>query len=229
MIHPLKITSTLSDETRFSIFEKILQSQQRYTVQQIADLFEIHPNVARLHLTKLTEIGVIVSELMKTGKGGRPGRVYKAASETITISFPRKEHQQLLEWTLKLIETLGSEALQKGKEISYDDGYHSMISFMKKRNTSTLEQKLSILNETASLIGYTPKFNQTDDQLTVQFTIFNCPYSSSLKEHQNIVCEFHEAYLKGQMDALFGENDLVQYERMSDTCQLCHYHIHSKN
>ena len=70
MIHPLKIANTLADETRFSIFEKLMQTKKTYSVQQIADIFMIHPNVARLHLTKLTEVELIQAEYEKTGKGG---------------------------------------------------------------------------------------------------------------------------------------------------------------
>ena len=78
MLHPLKITSTLADETRFQIYDFMLQQKRAFTVQEIADQFQIHPNVARLHLTKLAEIKVITADFVKKGKGGRPGRVYQA-------------------------------------------------------------------------------------------------------------------------------------------------------
>lgn len=62
MLHPLKITSTLADETRFQIYEYMLQQKKAFTVQDIADKFNIHPNVARLHLTKLSEIHLITAD-----------------------------------------------------------------------------------------------------------------------------------------------------------------------
>ena len=228
MHHPLKVTSTLADETRFSIYEYILQSKLSVTVGQIAERFEIHPNVARLHLTKLAEIGVIIAELEKTGKGGRPGRVYRMADETITLSFPKKENDQLLDWTLALVRKIGAPAIDAGKEISYSDGYNSMKKLKKHKNCSTINQKLSILSEAASLIGYIPISKITGAYVTIQFTIYNCPYERYVKEHREVICQLHEAFLRGQMDALFGDNEFVQYDYMNAACQFCHYNICTK-
>jgi len=229
MHHPLKVTSTLADETRFSIYEYILQTKQSFTVQQIADHFNIHPNVARLHLTKLCGIGVIIAEYERTGKGGRPGRVYRRADETITLSFPKKNTDQLLNWSLALILKLGSSAIEIAKDISYNDGFTSMKTFMQDKDYSTNERKMSILSETASLIGYIPISKIVDNQICIQFTIYNCPYEQHLKQYQEVICQLHECYLRGQMDALFGNNEFVQYEKMNaTTCQFCHYNIQTK-
>ena len=225
--HSLKITSTLADETRYSIYEMILQTKKAYTVQQIADLFYIHPNVARLHLTKLSEIGVIIANYEKTGKGGRPGRVYQAANKAIMLSFPKREYNQLLLWTLTLIKRMGVEALDIGREISYQDGFNEISRTAQSMNNSSIEEKIALLTESAHLIGYVPKFEQNLDKLSVQFTIFNCPYYDYLKEYQQIVCTLHEAYLRGQMDALFGESNFVQFEKMASGCDFCRYSIQS--
>ena len=225
MHHPLKVTSTLADETRFSIYEYILQTKQSFNVQQIADHFKIHPNVARLHLTKLCGIGVIISEYEKTGKGGRPGRVYRKANETITLTFPKKNTDQLLNWSLALIHKLGTSAIEIAKEISYNDGFTSMKTFIQNKDYSTIYKKLTILSETASLIGYIPKSKLVDDQICIQFTIYNCPYENHSRQNQEVICQLHEYYLRGQMDALFGNNEFVQYEKMGAACQFCHYNI----
>ena len=73
----LKITSVLADPTRYEIYQYITRKHQEVTVQEIADAFHIHPNVARLHLTKLEDVNMLVSETKKTGKGGRPSRLYR--------------------------------------------------------------------------------------------------------------------------------------------------------
>ena len=72
MEQTLKITSVLSDPTRYKIYQYITERHNDVTVQEIADQFEIHPNVARLHLSKLEDVSMLSSETKKTGKGGRP-------------------------------------------------------------------------------------------------------------------------------------------------------------
>ena len=66
MENTLKITSTLADPTRLSIYQYMVQYQKDVSVQDIANHFHIHPNVARPHLSKLEEATVITSQLNKT-------------------------------------------------------------------------------------------------------------------------------------------------------------------
>lgn len=70
-----------------TLFMSTYCKKKTVTVQHIADQFGIHPNVARLHLTKLSEINIISADYVKTGKGGRPGRVYKASEKGVSLTF----------------------------------------------------------------------------------------------------------------------------------------------
>jgi len=229
MIHPLKITSTLADETRYSIYEYILQEKKTVTVQHIADKFGIHPNVARLHLTKLSEINIITADYVKTGKGGRPGRVYKASEKGVSLTFPRRDEDRLLKWTIQLIEDFGPSALTKCQEISYQDGYQQMKNYMSAEltlsNSLSFDEKLQLLTDNAALIGYIPQIQQTEQGKKVIFSIFNCPFQEQLTAYSEIVCSLHESYLKGQLDALFTNNEFVQMESMIHNCDLCKYEI----
>lgn len=232
MLHPLKITSTLADETRFHIYEYMLQQKIYFTVQEIADKFKIHPNVARLHLTKLSEISIISADFLKTGKGGRPGRVYKATDKGITLSFPKREDAQLLNWTLQLIEQMGDPALKQAQQISHQDGKTMMKSFLllkSKGKRMTTEEKIEILAESATLIGYVPQVIDDGNIKKITFSIFNCPFHSQLPEYSKIACTLHESYLHGQMEVLFEVNDFVQVESMIQQCDFCKYEIQVDN
>ena len=79
------------------------------TVQDIADKFEIHPNVARLHLSKLEDVKMIVSESKKTGKGGRPSRLYRLSDEVIQLHFPFRDYQLLAKISLQALSSLGKQ------------------------------------------------------------------------------------------------------------------------
>jgi transcriptional regulator len=69
MEQTLKITNVLADPTRFSIYNYIVNQNREVTVQEIADEFSIHPNVARLHLSKLEDVGMLKSENKKPDAG----------------------------------------------------------------------------------------------------------------------------------------------------------------
>lgn len=229
MIHPLKIANTLADETRFSIYEKLLQTKKNYSVQQIAELFTIHPNVARLHLTKLTEVELIQAEYEKTGKGGRPGRVYRYTNKPIPLPYAQQENTKLVRWILMLINGLDEETLQLAKEIAYQDGLNEMTTIVKQNNVKTMEQKLSILSLKSSLIGYIPKIEQVNHSTHIYFTIYNCPFSEYIPNHPSFICTLHEANLKGQVDALFGPNHFLQFNQINGFCEFCEYKIMAIN
>ncbi|MEK4628063.1 MAG: helix-turn-helix domain-containing protein [Solibacillus sp.] len=229
MLHPIKITSTLADETRFSVYEYMLQQKKYFSVQEIAERFNIHSNVARLHLTKLAEIGVITAEYLKTGKGGRPGRVYKVKQEGISLSFPRRDPSLLVSWSVELIHQLGEEALKKGQQISYKDGQQAMQLLIDERRIKSpllFEEKVKLLTNSANLVGYIPEIKEENGQKTLLFSIFNCPFHEQFIKYGEIICKLHESYLRGQVDTLFDKNEFKQIDSMLHAaCDFCKYKI----
>ena len=95
MEQAFKITGVLADPTRYYIYKYISQKHSYVTVQEIADEFDIHPNVARLHLSKLEDVHMLKSETKKTGKGGRPSRLYVLSEDVIQLQFPFRDYQLL--------------------------------------------------------------------------------------------------------------------------------------
>lgn len=94
MEQTLRITNVLSDPTRYYIYQYISKQHQEVTVQEIADGFNIHPNVARLHLSKLEDVNMLVSETKKQVKEeGRaditvyPTMSFNCISHIVIISF----------------------------------------------------------------------------------------------------------------------------------------------
>ncbi|HWL13411.1 MAG TPA: helix-turn-helix domain-containing protein [Ureibacillus sp.] len=230
MIHPLKVTSTLADETRYQIYEYMLQEKKSFTVQAIAERFSIHPNVARLHLTKLSEIELISADFVKSGKGGRPGREYKANEQGIELSFPKKDDSRLVGWATQLIEQIGPEALEIAKKISYEDGQAQMNLLLTKGNyTADFSEKVKLLATAASLIGYIPQIVELAEGKKLIFSIYNCPFKNQISTNNEIICTLHESFLMGQIDALFIQNEFVQVESMIHDCEHCKYEIEIQN
>lgn len=223
MSDTLKLTNTLADETRYSIYQYILKEKKQVNVQEIAEQFGIHPNVARLHLTKLTESKLLSSEFVKNGKGGRPARVYLLAEKPIYLSFPKQENHLLLQWLLELVDSIGEMAISKAKEISYRNGQKSIQHG--NDLTQTFETKLEVLTEAANSIGYFPQITEVEGKKSITFSIYNCPYKDQLNKYPHLVCALHESFLKGQFDTLFPTNEFVQVESMQNHCNNCVYQI----
>ena len=223
MIHPLKITGTMSDKTRYLIYEHLLKHKRAFTVQEIADEFGIHPNVARHHLTKLTEINIISANLLKTGKGGRPGRVYEVLEDCIQLSFPKRDDAQLLEWLIEAIAQ-NEDFLAVAENIAYKKGQQSIAMIPGIQNLS-LEQRIQLLEEQAALIGYIVQTDANANPHALQFHVFNCPFHSHIRKYATIVCTLHEQYLRGKFELLFQNKEFEQVTSMLSNCNECQYII----
>ncbi len=67
------LTAALGDPTRRAIYVAVRESAEPVTTARIAELFDIHPNVARHHLDKLAADGwLLVSHRRSSGRSG-PG------------------------------------------------------------------------------------------------------------------------------------------------------------
>jgi predicted ArsR family transcriptional regulator len=69
-----RTAKVLSLPTRAAILSMLLRSGPK-TVKEIADSFQIHPNVARAHLDLMVEAGFLMTETRRRDKG-RPAKVY---------------------------------------------------------------------------------------------------------------------------------------------------------
>ena len=69
-----KTAKVLSLPTRAAILSLLLRSGAK-TVKEIADAFQIHPNVARAHLDLMVDAGFLATETRRRTKG-RPAKVY---------------------------------------------------------------------------------------------------------------------------------------------------------
>ncbi|MEX1093305.1 MAG: helix-turn-helix domain-containing protein, partial [Acidimicrobiia bacterium] len=68
------LTSALGDPTRRAIYIAVRESAEPLTTTTISSVFEIHPNVARHHLDRLTEDGYLRVSASKGRAGLGAGR-----------------------------------------------------------------------------------------------------------------------------------------------------------
>ncbi len=227
MEQTLKITSVLSDPTRYYIYQHIVQKHSEVTVQDIAENFNIHPNVARLHLSKLEDIKALVSETKKTGKGGRPSRLYRLSDQVIQLHFPFRDYQLLSKIALNTMMKLG----EAGKKALFETGrqfgeelMHSQFPAGKDYIQSiSFEEKMLILKNAAGLAGFSPEFDISEDKKTIHFRIFNCPFREVASHKHEEVCNMHFAFLQGMFGSLFEGVELKEKDNMLDGCESCGY------
>ncbi|WP_442594894.1 helix-turn-helix transcriptional regulator [Neobacillus sp. D3-1R] len=227
MEQTLKITNVLSDPTRYYIYQYITKRHQEVTVQEVADNFNIHPNVARLHLTKLEDVNMLASETKKTGKGGRPSRLYRLSDDVIQLHFPYRDYMLLSKVAIETMLSLGEEGRKAlfltGKRFGLEIVEQELSRKGQSGSELNFEQKLNILKSAATLAGFYPEFDVNGDQTKIYFKIFNCPFKEVAVEHSETVCSMHHEFLKGMFEALFHSVELIENTNMTTGCESCSY------
>lgn len=112
-----RTAKVLSLPTRAAILSWLLGTGPK-TVKEIADHFDIHPNVARAHLALMVDAGFLATETQR-GQKGRPAKVYftwegqvGALSEAgLDVPLePSGEAVEDLEVELRILERLLNDA-----------------------------------------------------------------------------------------------------------------------
>lgn len=227
MEQTLKITNVLSDPTRFYIYQYITKNHKEVTVQEIADAFEIHPNVARLHLSKLEDVHMLVSETKKTGKGGRPSRLYRLSDDIIQLNFPFRDYQLLSKILIQTMMSLG----EQGKEALFRTGKlfgrelieNHLPQSVNAPQELSFEQKINILKDASTTAGFYPDFEVNEEKTKIYFKIFNCPFKEIAYKNMESVCGMHIAFLKGMFETLFDDVELIEQTNMLEGCEACAY------
>ena len=221
----LKITNVLGDQTRYSIYDYLVQHKSEVGVQDIADKFHIHPNVARLHLTKLEDIHLIQSYLSKTGKGGRPSRKYKISDISIQLSFPFRDYQLLAKIAIESMASLGEVGKQALYATGKKFGHEIAQKYFYSQGTLpvSLDRKIDIIKEIATSCGLYADFHVRKEDGSVNLAINNCPFKELVDTEVHSICHMHLAFLQGIFEEVLDGVTLQEINNMTEGCTQCTY------
>jgi predicted ArsR family transcriptional regulator len=223
-----KLTSALADPTRFSIYQYVSHSKEPVTVQEIAEHFCIHPNVARLHLSKLEDVNLLKSISDKSGKGGRPSRLYLLSDQVVNLQFPPRDYQLLADIAIESLLSLGEAGelalVKMGRRMGVEMAKRAMAEYPFHSDKASFEEKLAHINRLVVAQGLKPDIEPVSEDC-LRFRVFNCTFSETAKRFPSAVCKMHNALLTGIFEAYFGNIELREEESMLQGCKSCNYTV----
>ncbi|UNK71555.1 helix-turn-helix domain-containing protein [Microbacterium sp. H1-D42] len=194
----------LADETRRALYEFIAAQPDPVTRDTAADAIEIPAHMARFHLDKLVEVGLLETEFRRlsgrTGPGaGRPSKLYRRATGTIAVSLPERRYDLVGHLLAGAIERAGdgmplSDAVDA---VAREEG--RLIAASATASDSPDGEAPDDLVRIATVLdahGYEPR--RGGDALTLA----NCPFDSLARDHTQLVCSANLALIDGILDGL---------------------------
>lgn len=195
------LAATLGDATRRGIYVTVRESPEPVTASQIAELFDIHSNVARHHLDRLVTDGYLqVTRRRPAGRSGpgagRPAKHYEPTRKNVSVQFPARRYDLLAELLLRVIERVSPDSAstiaeevgrEYGKELAADIGLPDDAGY---------EAAAVAVAKALMGVGFEIEAHPAEHELVTRF----CPFGEPAVNHPEIVCRLDQGLITGLLD-----------------------------
>ncbi len=192
-----RLTAVLADGTRYRIYRSIVeQPHDEVTVAAVATRFGLHPNVARMHLTKLAQAGLLSTSLRKDGSGGRPARLYRLSDRVSSLSLPPRRYDLLADLALKSLAEAGD--LDRVAAVCRASGESAAIVYAGEHpdyRRGGRDELVAAILEVGEEVGMLPEV--TWEESTLALDVRNCVFKELSSAQPDLVCLMHRAFLEG--------------------------------
>jgi len=203
-----RLTGALGDPTRRAIYLTVRESEEPSTAARIAELFDIHPNVARHHLDRLVADGYLRVRARAASQPagvGRPARLFEATDDDVSVAYPARRHDLLAELLVRVVERLSPE---EGPRVAEEVGRAYGEELAAAIGVPPEEDFLPALSAVArALTG--AGFEVTADIDEGRLVTGVCPFGRTATAHPEIVCRLDLGIVKGLMAAAGGAPEQV--------------------
>jgi predicted ArsR family transcriptional regulator len=196
------LTSALGDPTRRAIFIAVREAPEPVTSSVVAELFDIHPNVARHHLDKLANDGYLrVTHRRPGGRSGpgagRPAKCYEASGKGIELHFPARRNDLLIELLLRVLARAGAGNLAGlAEEVGREYG-QELASQIGTPGDAGYDEAVRAVAKAMTGLGFEMAADLDGQRLLTS----RCPFGTAAADHPDVVCSLD----RGVVSGLFGE------------------------
>ncbi len=196
------LAATLGDATRRGIYITVRESVESVTAGQIAELFNIHTNVARHHLDRLVTDGYLQvtrrHRSERRGPGaGRPAKHYETTAKEISLQFPARRYDLLAELLARVIERIAPEsAADIAEEIGREYG-RELAGEVGLSKDAGFETAINAVARVMMGVGFDTEANTEQRQIVTRF----CPFGEAASKHPEIVCKLDQGIVAGLLES----------------------------
>ncbi|HEX2274682.1 MAG TPA: helix-turn-helix domain-containing protein [Acidimicrobiales bacterium] len=200
------VTSAFGDPTRREIYVFAHGAQRGVTAAEVAERFDLHPNVARHHLDKLAAGGyleVAVERHSPAAGAGRPSKRYRASDKEMGLEFPARRDDllvKLLGRALALVPREAAEAM--AEEVGIEYGRSLAASMSPSQGHRSLQVALHAVADALTAHGFAAHTDARGGSLAI--IAEQCPFGTAAEQHP-VICAVDRGIVKGMLSSLYGD------------------------
>jgi predicted ArsR family transcriptional regulator len=204
------VTNAFGDPTRREIYLFAREAAQGVTASEVAERFELHPNVARHHLEKLTGGGYLLVEIARAPDdgsaraAGRPSKRYLAGPLDGTLALPLK-HDDLLGGLLAgALDALGpAQAEVLADEVGFRYGRQLAARMDPTETHRSVQAALAAVADALTAHGFAAHAEARGGRLAIVSEC--CPFGDTAQRYPHVVCALDRGMIRGMLAGLYGE------------------------
>ncbi len=193
------LTHSFGDPTRRKIYF-YLRDNPGATAAQLAAHCDVHANVARHHLERLSEGGYVAFVNVHKTTVGRPAKGYRVVEDAVFRDGSLRRDALLVALLERALERLGPLASQEmSHEVGVDYG-RTLVSALGANDTPrSLKAAMSSIAGLLTAHGFDARAEGDDDSSSVVSD--NCPFGSAARHHP-VLCAVDRGLITGMLEGL---------------------------
>jgi predicted ArsR family transcriptional regulator len=199
------VTSAFGDPTRRQIYLFGRESDDGVTAGEVAEHFELHPNVARHHLDKLAAGGYLDVHVERPERPGvgRPSKRYRVTAKEMGLEFPARRDDllvTLLGRTLELVPA--DQAAVMAEEVGIEYGRALAASMAPGEGHRSFQAALHAVADALTAHGFAAHAESRPGSLAIISE--HCPFGDAAVQHP-VICAVDRGIVRGMLAGLYGD------------------------
>jgi predicted ArsR family transcriptional regulator len=195
-----RLADVFGDPTRRNIYRHLRTCDSPQSASEVAEVFGLHRTVARAHLEKLGELGLVSTSTRRRPGGGRPAKIYAVTDSRLEVMLPPRRYERLARLLLQLVsETVEPEvAASTAATLGRAFGEQTAAEFAGDGVQPPVRLSPRAVMDWMDLAGYSATLSGYGDGPTV-IEVHNCVYRELSKDYPDVVCAFDRSMLCGML------------------------------
>jgi predicted ArsR family transcriptional regulator len=199
------VTSAFGDPTRRDIYLFARARDRGVTAGEVAEHFELHPNVARHHLEKLAAGGYLDVHVERAERAGagRPSKRYRPSAKVMAIPAPPRRDDLLIALLGRLLTLVPEDrAADAAEELGFQYGLDLAHEMSPGDGQRSFRAALHAVADALTAHGFAAHAESRGSSLAIISE--QCPFGEAAVRHP-VVCAVDRGMVKGMLAGLYGD------------------------